>query len=155
MPSDANLSSALSFFFNHATSSRRKPRSANSSSAMTFSMACAFALSRSKSSFGVRCTTIPNHGLTSLALFPSSFSHSMLLQASSADSVSLNPMTYSVLVVPTPATWASCVDGAPDSAVRMWVFAVSVGRYQLKVFSSLSLSLGSTNERRVLIRTQF
>jgi hypothetical protein len=71
---------------------------------MIFSIAYELAFSRSKSLVRVRCTTTPNRALTSFVLFPSSFSHSMLLRAASADSVSLNRMTYPVLVVLTPAT---------------------------------------------------
>ena len=119
MPREANFPSALSFFLSQATSSIRSPGSFRSFSFMIFSIACAFAFSRSKSSVGVRCTTTSNLALTSFVLFPSSCSHSMLLRAASADAVSLNRMTYPVLVVPTPATWASCVDAVFDNAVRI------------------------------------
>lgn len=46
--------------------------------------------------------------------------------------------------------------GAFNSAVRMWVLAVSVERYRPKVLPSLlSLSLGSTNDRWALMWTHF
>ena len=156
MPSDANFPRVLSFFLSHATSSMRKPCLIRSFSSVIFSIACLFAFSKSKSSVGVRCTTMPNRGFTSLVLFPSSLSHSVLSRATLADSGFLNRITYPVFVVPIPATCASCVDGALNNAVRIWVLAESVGRYRPKVFPSLlSLSLGSTNDRCVLIRTQF
>lgn len=127
----------LVFLFSHAISSIRTPRSIKSLSFMTFSTACVFVFSRSKSSVEVRCTTTLNRASTSSVLLPSSFGHSVLLRAASADSVSLNRITYPVLVVLTAATWASCVVGAFDSAVRIWMFAVSVGRYRPKVFGPL------------------
>lgn len=65
-------------------------------------------------------------------------------------------MMYLVFMVPTLATWASCVDGVLNNAAQMWVFAVSVRRYQPKVFLLLlSLSLRSTNNRWVLMQMQF
>lgn len=134
MPRDANFPSALSFFLSHAISSIWNPRPVSSFSSMIFSIACAFTFSRLKLSIGVRCTTTPNRSLTSFVLFPNSFSHSLLLRAASADSRSLNRITYQVFVVPTPATWVSYVDGVLNSAVRIWVFAVSVRRYRPKLF---------------------
>lgn len=146
IPSDANFPNTLSFL-SHATSSIRKPCPPRSFSSMIFSIVCAFAFSKSKSSIGVRCTTTPNCGFTSFVLFPSSFNHSVLLRAASADAQLLNRMTYPVLVVPILATLASCVDGAFNSAVRMWELAESVGRYWPKLFPSLlSLSLRLTND---------
>lgn len=86
IPNDANFPSTLSLCFNQANSSMRKPRSAKLFSSMIFSIAWALAVSKSNSSVGVRCTTTPNRGFTSFVLFPSSFSHSVLLRAASVDS---------------------------------------------------------------------
>ncbi|CAG7949849.1 unnamed protein product [Penicillium salamii] len=93
MPSDANFPNILSFFLSQATSSIWKPCPVRPFSSMIFSMAWVFALSKLKCSVGVRCTTMPNRGFTIFVLFPSSFNHSVLLRASSADSVSLNRIT--------------------------------------------------------------
>ncbi|OJZ80472.1 hypothetical protein ASPFODRAFT_707876 [Aspergillus luchuensis CBS 106.47] len=75
-----------------------------------------------------RLNTIPNRAFTTLVLFPSSSSHSVLFRAVSADWVSRNRMAYPVLVVLMPATCTSLVVSAFSRAVLMCVFAASVGR---------------------------
>ena len=112
MPRDADVPRGLSFLFSHAISSIWYPLPASSFSSVIFSIPCFLLLSRSKSSVGVRWTTIPKRGFTSFMSLPSSPSHSMLVQATSADWGSLNLITYPVLVVPTPATCASLVVSA-------------------------------------------
>ena len=84
IPIDADLPRGLSFFFSHAMSSISNPFSMRSFSSKIFRIPCVFPLSRSKSSVGTRCTTIPNRGFTSLVSLPSSSSHVVLLRAVSA-----------------------------------------------------------------------
>ena len=85
IPIDADLPRGLSFFFSHAMSSISTPFSVRSFSSKIFWIPRVFPLSRSKSSVGTRCTTIPNRGFTSLVSLPSSSSHVVLLRAVSAD----------------------------------------------------------------------
>lgn len=61
---------------------------------------------------------------------------------------------YPILVVPIPANLTCCVDGALNSAVRMWVFGIG-GEVSAVFPPLLSLSVESTNDRWVLILTHF
>jgi hypothetical protein len=84
-----------------------------------FLIAAILSLLRSNPYVGIWCTATPKRGFTSLVSLPSSFNYSVLLRAVSANSESLNRITYPVFVVPIPATYISWVDRVFSSAVLM------------------------------------
>ena len=97
--------------------------------------------------------TTLNYDLSSFVLFSGVFSHSVHIRAVRVELLSLNWITYSVLVVSISAIWTFLVISLAYSALLIWVFAESVRRYLLKVsVSSLSMSVLL---RYVLILMQF
>jgi hypothetical protein len=133
----------------------RKPQSWRSFSSTILRITLSLSRSRSSPCVGIWWIATLNRGLTNLVPLPNSRSHSVLLRAVSANSGSLNRITYLVLVVPIPATCTSWVKGAFNNAVLMWEFAAGMGRYRPNWFSLLPASADSIGECLVLIRTQF
>lgn len=95
----------------------------------------------------------PISRLEHFVLLPSSFSQSLLCAAASFDCVSLDLITYAVLIVPNPPTSALLVASVFCNAFRIWVLTSCVEKYLAKCCTSGSPPSGP--DEFVLIRRQY